>query len=84
MCALLSVVALGAAVAACGDGDGGGGGGDGAPANRPIEGAPGVAVVGDNLSFDPDELTAAAGDFNVTLTSEDQFHDFAIEDVDGL
>ena len=26
----------------------------------------------------------AAGDFNVTLESVDQFHDFEIEDVDGL
>jgi uncharacterized cupredoxin-like copper-binding protein len=43
-----------------------------------------LAVTADNLSFDPDELRVPAGKFNVALTSVDIFHDFVIEDVDGI
>ena len=84
---VLCALSLVAVVGACGGGNGDGGddadcGGD--PVNEPLAGAPEVAVVGDNFQFDPDELTVAAGDFNVSLTSEDQFHDFAIDCVPGV
>jgi plastocyanin len=80
---LFAALALVVLIGACGGGDGGDG--DGASrVNQPIEGAPEVEVIADHLEFDPDEFTVEAGDFNVSLTSEDQFHDFAIEDVDGL
>lgn len=79
--ALVFVLALGVASTACSD-DGGGGGSR--EAKKPFPGAPELAVSGDNLSFEPDELTVPAGEFNVTLTSEDQFHDFVIEEVDGV
>ncbi|MGQ0803130.1 MAG: cupredoxin domain-containing protein [Actinomycetota bacterium] len=79
---LLLVLAVAAGLVACGGG-GGGGGGD-QKARKPFPGAPELAVTGDNFSFDPDELTVPAGKFNVALTSEDQFHDFVIEDVDGI
>jgi plastocyanin len=75
------VLALAAGLAACGS-DGGGGGSQ--EAKKPFPGAPELAVTGDNLSFEPDELAVPAGEFNVALTSEDQFHDFVIEDVDGV
>jgi plastocyanin len=78
---LVFVLALAAGLAACGS-DGGGGGSR--EAKKPFPGAPELAVTGDNLSFEPDELAVPAGEFNVTLTSEDQFHDFVIEDVDGV
>jgi len=81
--ALLLVLAVTTVFAACSD-DGGGGGGDSSSSNQPITGAPEVSVTGENLSFTPDELIVTAGDFNVKLTSEDQFHDFEIEDADGL
>jgi plastocyanin len=68
-------------LAGCGSGGGGGGG---QQARRPFPGAPELAVTGDNLAFEPDELTVPAGRFNVALTSSDQFHDFLIEDVDGI
>jgi plastocyanin len=83
---LLCALSLVAVVGACGGGDGddGGDSGGGGPVNEPIEGAPEVEVIADHLQFDPEEFSVDAGDFNVSLTSEDQFHDFAIEDVDGL
>jgi plastocyanin len=81
---LLAVAALAVTVGACGGGDGDDGGDGASQVNQPIEGAPEVEVIADHLEFDPDEFTVEAGDFNVSLTSEDQFHDFAIEDVAGL
>jgi plastocyanin len=81
---LVATLALTAVLGACGGGGGDGGGDDSAPSNTPIKGAPEVSVVADNLKFDPDELTVQAGDFNIELTSEDQFHDLEIEDVPGL
>ena len=77
-----AALGVGLIVAGCGGGDDGGGGS--ATPNPTIPGAPTLEVVGNNLSYEPDELSVAAGDFNVALTSEDQFHDFNIEDVDGL
>ncbi|HEX6312123.1 MAG TPA: plastocyanin/azurin family copper-binding protein [Acidimicrobiia bacterium] len=71
---------VGLVAAACSGDDGGGS----AVPNPTIPGAPTLEVVGNNLSFEPDELEVAAGDFNVTLESVDQFHDFNIEDVDGI
>jgi len=81
--AFVLVLAVGA-LAACGGGDGGGGGGGSRTAGRVVPGAPVLEVTADNLSFSPDELTVPAGDFTVALTSVDQFHDFVIEDVDGV
>jgi plastocyanin len=62
-----------------------GGGGDGGAdrANPPLEGAPTLEVVGENLSFGPADLTVDAEQFNVAFTSEDVFHTFVIEDADG-
>ncbi len=77
-----AALGVGLIAAGCGGGDDGGGGS--ATPNPTIPGAPTLEVVGNNLSYTPDELSVAAGDFNVALTSEDQFHDFTIEDVDGL
>jgi plastocyanin len=74
---------VGLLVAGCGGDDGGGGGGD-ATVNPAIPGAPTVDVLAESFSFTPDEIDVAPGDFNIALTSEDQFHDFVIEDVDGL
>ena len=81
--ALGVALGVGLLAAGCGGDDGGGGGGSATP-NPTIPGAPTLEVTGNNLSFTPDTLDVAAGDFNVALTSEDQFHDFTIEDVDGL
>jgi len=84
----LSLFVLGAALgvgliaAGCGGGDGGGGG-DATP-NPTIPGAPTIEVLAESFEFTPDPIDVVAGDFNVALTSEDQFHDFVIEDVDGL
>jgi len=83
---LVALVALGAlgGLAGCGD-DGGGNGGGAEPADPPVEGAPEIAVTGENLSFEPGDISVAARDpFNIALTSEDTFHDFTIEGVDGL
>jgi plastocyanin len=82
--ALVAALSVGALLAACGGGDDGGGGGGGGGALPPHPNAPELTVTGDSLSFDPDELEVPAGRFNVALTSGDQFHDFVIEDVDGI
>jgi plastocyanin len=76
-----AALGLGLLAAGCGGDDGGGGS---ATPNPTHPNAPTVEVVGNNLSFAPGELEVAAGDFNVTLESVDQFHDFNIEDVDGI
>ena len=83
---VLLLVALGAIglLAACGGGGGSGGDDSAQKAHRPYPGAPEVAVTGESTSFEPDELEVPAGKFNVALTSNDQFHDFVIEDVDGI
>ncbi|MBA2326566.1 MAG: cupredoxin domain-containing protein [Actinobacteria bacterium] len=80
---LLFAAALGAGGLTACSSDGGGGGGD-QKAKRPFPSAPELAVTGDSLSFDPDELTVPAGKLNIALTAGDQFHDFVIEDVDGI
>jgi plastocyanin len=82
--ALLVALSAAALLASCGGGDGGGGSGEGGEALPPHPNAPEVTVTGDSLSFEPDELEVPAGRFNVALTSGDQFHDFVIEDVDGI
>lgn len=74
------VVGVGVLAAGCGDDDGS----SSTEPNPTIPGAPTLEVVGDNLSFEPEDLEVEAGDFNVALTSVDQFHDFTIEDVDGI
>src|SRR5680860_721354 len=76
------VLGVGLTAAGCGGGDGGGGG-DAMP-NPTIPGAPTIEVLAESFSYSPDPIDVVAGDFNVALTSEDQFHDFVIEDVDGL
>jgi len=69
-------------LAACGGGGSDSGGG-GDRANPPLEGVPSLEVVGDNLRFEPAELTVDAERFNVAFTADDVFHTFVIEDADG-
>lgn len=67
--AIASVTLLALGLAACGDGE--------APASE-------LQVTGTNeLAFEPDELSAAAGEITVELTSEDATnHTFVIENGD--
>lgn len=49
----------------------------------PVDGAPDTEIVADALSFEPARLELAAGEpFNLTLASQDTFHDLVIDDVD--
>lgn len=49
----------------------------------PVDGAPDIEVVADALSFDPARLELVAGEpFNLTLASQDTFHDLVIDEVD--
>ena len=78
---LLTAAAL--ALAGCGGGDdqaGGQDGGDAAAAGDVVE------VMGtDALAFDPEELTATAGEITVELTSgEGVLHTFVIDEKDEL
>ena len=51
---------------------------DAAPGARRIE------VTADDFAFEPDEITAEAGeDLLIVLTSEDMLHDFTIDDLDA-
>lgn len=94
---LTLVVAL-ITLAACGSGGGGSGdsagsGGDSMPgmdhmggddeASAVAEGARRVEVEAGDFSFDPDEITAKAGeDLEIVLTSGDIVHDFTIDELD--
>ncbi len=83
-------------LAACGDDDGSatdmpamddeGHGSDGHDdGDSPVaEGAREVAVIATDFAFDPDEITAEAGeDLAIVLTSEDILHDFTIDELDA-
>lgn len=65
------------------DDDGGHGsdGHDGAP-SEVADGARRVEVTAADLAFEPDEITAEAGeDLAIVLTSEDMLHDFTIDEL---
>ena len=90
---LLSVLALGLVLAACGD-DGsegaehpmasmpGGMGGHGE--STPVaDGARRIEVAATSFEFDPDEITVTAGeDVAIVLSSDDLLHDFTIDEID--
>ena len=95
---LLSVLALGFVLTACGDDDSG--------ADHPMESMPGngmddgtmddheeatpvaegarrIEVAATSFEFDPDEITVTAGeDVAIVLSSDDLLHDFTIDDID--
>src|SRR5262245_48886779 len=72
---LLVATAVTVPLAACGDDDGDGGGGGDIP-----EGAV-VVESSDSLSFDPDSLTAEAGEITLGLKNDGSLpHTFVIED----
>ena len=95
---LLSVLALGLVLAACGDDDasgvdrptgtmsddGMGGGMDGHDRSTPVaDGARRIEVDASSFEFDPDEITVTAGeDVAIVLTSDDLLHDFTIDEID--
>ena len=91
---LLSVLALGLVLTACGDDDSSGadhpmgsmpgGGMDGHDESTPVaEGARRIEVDATSFEFDPDEITVTAGeDVAIVLTSDDLLHDFTIDDID--
>lgn len=59
--------------------------GHGGEANTPmVDGAHEIEVTATSFSFDPDEITVAAGeDVTIVLTAEDILHDFTLEDAEG-
>lgn len=65
------------------DGHGGGHGDD--EQNSPVAGgARQIEVTATDFAFDPDEITAEAGeDLAIVLTSEDILHDFVIDELDA-
>lgn len=77
-----SLLAASALLTACG---GGHGAGHGDEANSAVaDDARRIEVSARLTGFDPEELTAAAGeDIAVVLTSEDMLHDFVIDDLDA-
>jgi plastocyanin len=95
----LSIAALAAGsflLAACGDDDetnadmpamdDDGHGGDGHnDSDSPVaDGAREIEVSATDFAFDPDEITAEAGeDLAIVLTSEDILHDFTIDELDA-
>jgi plastocyanin len=96
---LLSVLALGFVLTACGEGGssgadhpmgsmpGGGMGGGmmhGHGESTPVaEGARRIELDSTSFSFDPDEITVAAGeDVAIVLSSDDLLHDFTIDEID--
>lgn len=59
------------------------GGGDGNRTDGGRAGGGGLQVIGSGSFFDPESLTAPAGDIEVTLNNEDSVgHTFTIEDLD--
>lgn len=94
---LLSVLALGFVLTACGDDDSGAdhpmesmpdegaaGGMDGHDESTPVaDGARRIEVAATSFEFDPDEITVTAGeDVAIVLSSDDLLHDFTIDDID--
>jgi plastocyanin len=78
-----SALATGVLLTACGGGDHGAG--HGGEANSAVaDGARRIEVSATIRGFDPDEITATAGeDLAVSLTSEDMLHDFVIDELDA-
>jgi plastocyanin len=68
-----------------GMGDDGHGGHDDEEENSPVaDGARQIEVTAADFAFDPDEVTAEAGeDLAIVLTSEDLLHDFVIDEIDA-
>jgi plastocyanin len=98
--AVSAVLAAGLLLAACGDDDIGTAmpmddmphaddmphGADGHDdENSPVaDGARRIEVTADDFAFDPDEITAEAGeDLAIVLTSEDILHDLTIDELDA-
>jgi cytochrome c oxidase subunit II len=94
---LLSALALGLVLNACGDDDSSGadhpmasmpsdgmGGMDGHDESTPVTpGARRIEVDATSFEFDPDEITVTAGeDVAIVLSSDDLLHDFTIDDID--
>lgn len=49
----------------------------------PVDGAPETEVTADAMSFEPARIDLDAGEaFNLTLASQDTFHDLVIDEVD--
>ncbi len=67
------------------DDDGHGGGHDDDEEDSPVaDGAREVEMTATDFAFDPDEITAEAGeDLAIVLTSEDILHDFTIDELDA-
>ena len=67
------------------DDDGHGGGHDDDEEDSPVaDGAREVEMTATDFAFDPDEITAEAGeDLAIVLTSEDLLHDFTIDELDA-
>ena len=53
--------------------------------NSPVaEGARSIEVTAKNFAFDPEEITAEAGEeLTIVLSSEDALHDFTIDELDA-
>lgn len=78
-----SLVATSALLTACG-GDGHGAQHGGEANSAVADGARRIEVSARLTGFEPDELTATAGeDIAVVLTSEDMLHDFVIDELDA-
>lgn len=61
-----------------------GGAGTQGDASPVADGAVEIAVIADNFTFDPDEITVTTGDdVAIVLTSVDILHDFVIDELDA-
>jgi len=91
---LLSVLALGLLLTACGDDDASSSdhpmgsmpdGIDGHDESTPVaEGARRIEVDATSFRFDPDEITVTAGeDVAIVLTSDDLLHDLTFDEIDA-
>lgn len=79
---LVALVVLGLVVlAACSSRGGKDGGDDGSSST--IKGAQTIGIVGNDFTFEPARLVVDSRAFNVAFTSQDIFHTFVIEGVDG-
>ena len=66
------------------DDDGHGGDGHDEDNSAVADGAREIEVTATDFAFDPDEITAEAGeDLAIVLTSEDILHDFTIDELDA-
>jgi plastocyanin len=84
------VLAVGGAVTMLAGGGAGGGpgghtpGADAGGGSAPIEGAPKLAIIADDLAFSPDRIELGPGRpaVNIALTSGDMQHDLVVDEVD--